>query len=385
MVGSWPPVPGISAYCFELAHAVGAIAPIEFLTFSRMYPDFLYPGGRVPRDDSFPSADPGRVRLHRSLVWYNPLGWVSWALASRADLLHVQFWSLPLAPVLATLMAGHRSRGKPCLLTVHNLSDHERRPAFEAALRTLVGLASGIVLHAGDDSHWIAERCRRKGKPVWRLPHGALELYRDAPMEKEAARAELGLPPGGPVVLFFGAIRKYKGLDVLLEAFADVRARVPGANLVVAGRLWEPWGRYAERIDRLGLGPSLRLFLDYVPTNRVKLFFSAADLVALPYEGFLSQSGVGAAAAAFRTPVVVSDLPGLATVQPDARFRTPPGDAKALADAIVRALADDDARRSLTAECERIAARLSWSEVADLTTRCYQSLLSGRPCETSNE
>ena len=94
-LGSWPPTPGISSYCLACVRSLAQHVFVRVLTFSQMYPDWLYPEGPVPKDATFPTTDSPMIRVDRRLAWYNPLGWISSGLFIRGDLLHVQFWSLP--------------------------------------------------------------------------------------------------------------------------------------------------------------------------------------------------------------------------------------------------------------------------------------------------
>lgn len=374
MMGSWPPNPGISAYCFELAHAVGGRLPVHYLAFHRMYPGFLYPAGAAPRDDTFPPENPRRVVVRRALAWYNPFGWIWEGFRASGDVLHAQFWSLPLAPVIFTVMLCWRLRGKPAVLTIHNLAGRENRRWFHWSLRSLVQLASAIIVHTSAIPDWLARHCERTGKRLWTIPHGTLDLYEADAVTGPAAREHLGISPQASVVLFFGAIRPYKGLDVLLRAFARVARRRPEALLVIAGRPWEAWDRYDAILGDESLRSRTRLELGYIPTKDVKLYFAAADVVALPYREFEAQSGVALTAIAFRKPLVVSAVGELAALQPDHRFVVPAEDVTAWVQALERLLAEPALRERLAASSAEIAKELGWEAIAEQTIAVYRSL-----------
>lgn len=374
MLGSWPPCPGISAYCFELAHAVGKRRPLRYLAFRHMYPSFLYPGGDLSRDDTFPETDTDAIDIQQTLDWYNPFGWIFTGLRTPGDVLHVQFWSLPLVPVFATIMALWRLRGKAALLTIHNLAEHESRPLYRLGMRLLTYLASGVVLHVAEVPSWLAEHCRRNRKPIWTIAHGTLDLYRDETVDACEARRRLGIPEEAAVALFFGAIRPYKGLDLLLEAFGQVLHQVPQAWLIVAGRPWEDWQRYQKMIDDLGIGERVTLSLGYIPTSEVKWLFAACDLVVLPYRDFSAQSGVGLAGLAFERPLLVTDTGALRELQPDPNLVVPAGVVGPLATALSRLLADRETLRSLRSAAAASAARFSWDQIAQETLAAYDQL-----------
>lgn len=373
MLGSWPPTPGISAYCFELAHALGKKRPIRILTFSKMYPDWLYPGGKVPTDNTFPPHDPERIALDRSLTWYSPISWLRAGLSRDADLLHVQFWSLPLAPVFATILLLWRLRGKPSLVTFHNLEAHERGWVFMGALRLLSALASGVIIHTPKAPSWLTRRHEPTGH-LWNLPHGVSRIYGDAPSDRAGARAKLGLPADATIILLFGAIRPYKGLDLLIDAMAEIHRRHPGAMLVIAGRPWEPFEPYQDQIERRGLAAITRVFLGYVPTDEVRVYFEACDIVALPYRAFEAQSAVAMTALGLSRPVVAARVGGLEEAQPDPRFQFDPEDVPGLVAALDRAITE---RADLEAQLAAAERRFDWDQVAALTWDAYASLLGG--------
>ena len=154
-------------------------------------------------------------------------------------------------------------------------------------------------------------------------------------MARADARAALALPPDAPVFLFFGFIRHYKGLDVLLDAWAEVVRQIPDATLVVAGEFYADEDALRQRAAELG--DSVRLDADYIPDDRVPLYFGAADAVVQPYRT-ATQSGVAQIAFHFGRPVITTDVGGLAEIVPDgtAGLVVPADDPAALADAMTR-------------------------------------------------
>lgn len=374
MLGSWPPIPGISSYCFELATAIGQVQPIEFIAFASLYPNFLYPGGKVPTDQTFPAADPSRVKVRRSLTWYNPFSWLREAFAA-GDLLHAQFWSLPVAPLLATVLAGWRVRGKPTVLTLHNLEDHEGRWWHRMTLLFLSRLASAIIVHTEHIPTWLTAFCQKHHKRIASIPHGPLALYGGPREDRHQAREALGLPIDSSVVLFFGSIRPYKGLRTLLEAFAAASKNINDALLVIAGRPWEPWEPYRARIEQLGLAERVRLFLRYIPTDEVRPFFVASDVVALPYQDFHGQSGVAMSAIGLERPMLTSGVGGLAELADEPCYHLPPGDPDAWSIALERVLGDAAERARLTERSRQLRQRFSWDTIAQATLGLYQELL----------
>jgi glycosyltransferase involved in cell wall biosynthesis len=179
------------------------------------------------------------------------------------------------------------------------------------------------------------------------------------PVPRADARAALGLPADAPLLLFFGFVREYKGLRVLLDAMPLVRARVPGVRLVVAGEFYDDEAPYRTQVRRLGLGDAVRFDAEYIPNERVGRYFGAADLVVQPYLS-ATQSGVAQIAYHFETPVATTDVGGLAeTVPPDAGLVVPPDDPAALADAVARFF-DEQMADALAAGVRRMRAATGW-------------------------
>jgi glycosyltransferase involved in cell wall biosynthesis len=353
----------------ELADALAHRTSIEVLTFTSMYPNWLYPQGAVPVDATLAPREHPRLSVRRCLAWYNPLGWIGSAWRVVAEVLHIQFWSLPLAPVWATMMLVARWRGIKTVVTLHNLAGHERRGAFRLASRVLVGLADVVITHTSQLPDWLIHATRRKSRAV--IPHGVLHA--------DVAEAPAPIPPlpvGSKVILFFGSIRPYKGLDDLLLAFGKVQERVPEARLVIAGRLWEPsWDRYEELISDATTRAKVIKHIAFVPTAQVPALMQMSDLVVLPYRKFDSQSGVAASAIAWDRPIVVTDVGGLPALQLDKNYVVRAGDVDALASAIIRALATPGELERLSTLSREVRASLSWGPIAEQTVELYRRVL----------
>jgi glycosyltransferase involved in cell wall biosynthesis len=370
MLGSWPPLPGISSYVHSLVGALASQASVRVLTFCHMYPTFLYPGGVPPEDHTFP-PDPAAVVVERSLRWYHPLGWIARGLRTPADVVHVQFWSVPIAPVWWVLMVLFRLRRIPIVLTVHNLAGHESKRMFGWWTRLLVSQADAVITHLPEVPPTFDALCRRRrGRSPDYVPHGPLDLYQ---VRRKPARSLL--PAGARGVLFFGSIRPYKGLDVLIEAFDHVADQIPDAWLVIAGRPWEPWDRYAELLRTRSWKDRVVLKLDYVPTDEVADYFEACALVVAPYREFHSQSGVGLSAVGMGKPLLVTRVGGLPELQPLAEYVVSAGNPEELGRALRRALTQPGELDRLRQVAERVAGLMSWEVAGQETMKIYRGLL----------
>ncbi|MFC1866782.1 glycosyltransferase [Thermodesulfobacteriota bacterium] len=207
------------------------------------------------------------------------------------------------------------------------------------------------------------------------IPHGPLDFHIQNDIDRGIVRKELGFCPRDRVILMFGAIRPYKGIDTALMAFSKIVKKVPEARLVIVGKLWEDWGSYDRLIRYLKIEDYVKTFLKYIPAEKVGHFFSASDLVILPYHHFDSQSGVGATALAFRKPMIVTKTGGLPELVSDQFYIVPPGDSKALAEKIICCLKDPSRLLSMSEETDKIANKISWQTIALKTLSIYRRVI----------
>jgi glycosyltransferase involved in cell wall biosynthesis len=263
-------------------------------------------------------------------------------------------------------------RGRPRVLTVHNLAGHESKKLYGWVTSRLISLASAVITHLEHPPQWFIDECqRRTGQPPLFVPHGPLDLYRQV----ERSPAQPILPPGAVGVLFFGAIRPYKGLDHLIEAFDAVHQAISSAWLVIAGRPWEPWQRYQTLIDQKPWCQQVITRLDYIPTDEVAGYFNACQLVVAPYLEFDSQSGAALSAIGMEKPLIVTRVGGLPELQPLAEYVVPPADSNALASAIIRALQKPRELARLSAAARFVARESSWTLIQEKTEMIYRTLL----------
>ncbi|MGZ6988536.1 MAG: glycosyltransferase family 4 protein, partial [Thermoanaerobaculia bacterium] len=251
-------------------------------------------------------------------------------LASGASLVVIPWWTAYFAPHVLFLFAG-LSRGDAqatTLLLCHNVFDHERSFLKDALTRAVLRRAGRFVVQNEGSAREIVSV--RPDASVEVIPHPAEP--RAVIPDRAPARARLGVPANAPLFLFSGLLRPYKGWDVLLEAFAEVRRTIPEAQLVLAG---EPWGEARDLPARPARG--VRLELRYLAEDERAAWFAACDAVVCPYR-HATGSGIAADALAFSRPVIGSSVDGLLGIVEDGRsgLLVPPGDAGALAAAMIR-------------------------------------------------
>lgn len=301
---------GIAASSERLARELQAIGhEVVLYSFSLQYPSFLFPGKSQYSDDP-PPAD---LRIEARLNSVNPLNWLLTArtLAQETpDHVIVRFWLPFMAPCLGSVVRLARLFAKhPFRVTalVDNIVPHEKRPGDRLLARYFVRSCDDFVVMSravGEEIRTFLP-CNAAPQQVRFSPHPVYDIY-GASIPKAEARRQLGLPLEAPMVLFFGLIRPYKGLDLLLEALPET----PEVHALIAGECYGDWQPYQTLIERYRLQERVHLHTYFIPNERVSLYFSAADMVVQPYRS-ATQSGISQIAYHFEKPMLVTDVGGL--------------------------------------------------------------------------
>lgn len=325
---------GLATYNERLARAFMAAGDeVRIVTFSLQYPDFLFPG----QTQFSTEAGPTDLAIEVSLNSVNPLSWVGVGRQlrrERPDLVVFRFWLPIMGPALGTVARLVRGNGHTRVVAItDNAVPHEKRPGDKPFTRYFLSACDGFVTM----SRKVLADLQDLGfgnKPALYRPHPLYDNFGPA-KPKEVALAALGLSAEVRYVLFFGFIRAYKGLDILLEAMADPRVAALPVKLLIAGEFYEDAAPYESLIQKYNLESRLVRATDFIPNERVADYFSAADLVIQPYK-HATQSGVSQVAYHFGRPMLVTDVGGLAELIPAGvvGYVVPPT-APAIADAVV--------------------------------------------------
>jgi glycosyltransferase involved in cell wall biosynthesis len=239
----------------------------------------------------------------------------------------------------------------------------------------LFKLCDHFIVHTSSNESQLIKYFNIPGDKISNIPHGPLDFHVQGDIDRQTVRDEFGFKPQDKVILLFGAIRPYKGIDTALNAFKEVVKQLPDARLLIAGKLWESWDRYEEIISELNISGNIKKYLRYIQTEEASRFFIASDLVILPYHHFDSQSGVGAAALAFHKPMVVTDTGGLPEFVTDRFYVVPPKDSASLAEKIISCLNDPLRLAKMSEGSARIAQEISWNAIALKTLSVYQKVI----------
>jgi glycosyltransferase involved in cell wall biosynthesis len=288
---------------------------ITLLSFSLQYPGFLFPGTSQVE----PGDPPEGLTINPLINSINPLSWIRTARVVRRmepDLVIMHHWMPFIAMSMGSIARRlGRKRRYPVIAVCHNVIPHEKQSGWKILNRRLLKRCDGFIVLSRsvlDDLNLFTNSSMKKF-----VPHPIYDIFGDAVDREEAARY-LGLDPGQKYLLFFGLVRKYKGLDLLLKAFSLARDQVKDLKLVIAGEFYSGREEYLDLISKLNIGESILFRDQFIPAGEVKYYFSLADLVVQPYRT-ATQSGISQIAYHFGNPMLVTNVGGLPEIVPDGK------------------------------------------------------------------
>ncbi|HZK07315.1 MAG TPA: glycosyltransferase [Bacteroidales bacterium] len=353
---------GIATYNERLARAYqqnGDQATI--ITFSLQYPKFLFPGTTQYSTEAPP------VDLHIEVLVnsINPLNWIKVGRLikkRRPDLLVLRYWIPFMGPCLGTISRiVKRNRHSRIVAIVDNYIPHERRPGDKLFSKYFIKPIHGFVTMSRQVLSDLAKADNKK--PRRYCPHPLYDNF-GALQTKAIARERLKLPADGRYLLFFGFIRDYKGLDLLLEAMALPEVIRTNARLIVAGEFYAEAKPYHDIIRKHQLEPRVILATEFIPNEVVADYFNAADLVVQPYKD-ATQSGVTQVAYHFEKPMITTNVGGLSEMVPDGitGFVVEP-DVKDIAQAIARFF-EENKEAEFVANLKIEKLKFSWERMLE--------------------
>lgn len=305
---------------------------VTIYTFTLQYPGFLFPG----KTQYSTSPAPDDLTIVRKVNSINPLNWVKVGREIRhqhPDMVMVRFWLPFLAPCLGTIARIiSKDKNIKVVSLLDNVVPHEHRIGDKIFARYMIKSVGGYV--AMSESVLADAKSFDDTKPYTLTPHPLYDNFGDR-VSRDEAIAHLGLDADTRYILFFGLIRDYKGLDLLLRAFADGRLRNKKTKLIVAGEFYSNAELYEQLERDLDIAEHIVWYKEFIPADQVRYFFAAADLVAQPYKT-ATQSGITQIAYHFERPMLVTDVGGLAEIVPHGKvgYVVKP-EADAIADALV--------------------------------------------------
>lgn len=337
--------------------------------FKLQYPRFLFPGKTQYTGDPAPE----KVDIRRKVNSVSPWNW--WKVGEelkrlKPDLLIVRYWLPFMGPALGTICRRVRKNGYTRIICIaDNIVPHEKRPGDVWFTRYFVKGIDGFIAMSQEvyrdlDGFVVQPQKRLAPHPVY--DHYGEEVPREKALEC------LGLDKNFRYLLFFGFIRDYKGLDLLLEAMAEEDIYRRPLKLIIAGEFYGNETYYRELIAKYGLEDRLVMHTDYIPDGEINLYFGAADLIVQPYKS-ATQSGVTQIGYHFNKPMLVTRVGGLAEIVfPDAGYVVEPRSrdiARAIAD-----FYDNDREASFVAQVKKWKQKFSWSNLTGAIFDLYTVL-----------
>ncbi len=331
---------GLASYNERLAEEFikeGFDVSIE--TFSLQYPSLLFPG----KTQYSGEKPPEKIKIARTINSVNPLNWFKAGRKiknEKPDIVLVNYWLPFMAPCLGTIARiTKKNKHSKIICLAHNIIQHEKHPGTNLLTGYFLRSTDGIIVQSkkvlNDVFHFTNKL------PVKLCPHPLFDNFGEN-LAREDALKYLNLETKNRIVLFFGFIREYKGLDLLIKAFADERVASVDIKLLVAGEFYTDSKPYLKLIEKLNLGNKIILHTNFIENSNVNKYFSCADIVAQPYKT-ATQSGVTQIGYHFNKPMLVTNVTGLPEIITHnvAGYVTEP-DAKSIADALYDFFTNDN-------------------------------------------
>jgi len=362
---------GLAAYNERLAQQLLSEGhDTEILTFTLQYPGFLFPG----KTQYTNGPAPEKVKITRVINSINPFNWIKTGLKIRQekpDILLIKYWHPFMSPCFGTVASiAKKNKTTRIICIFDNVIPHEKSTIDRLLTKYFTGKIDGAVVMSwsvGDDLKKF-----RTEIPVIYNPHPLYDNYGSI-MSREKALKILNLAPEYSYLLFFGFIRAYKGLDLLLEAFADKKLKAMKLKLIIAGEFYENDQPYRTLIEKLDIGNDVIFYDRFIKENEIPAFFSAADLVVQPYRS-ATQSGVTQIAYHFEKPMLVTDVGGLSEIVPHGKcgYVVKP-EPQAIADAI-EDLYINGRKVHLTKGATEEKAKFTWDKLTESIKLIYNEI-----------
>lgn len=336
---------GISYYTIRLANAMSVKRDVSIICFRQLLPTFLFPGkshvGKNISSLSFSS----KIPVFDGMDYNNPITWADayhFIKKQHPDVIILQWWTSSVAQMHLLLKLFASMLNKPKII----IEFHEVVDPFEESIlpirlyskitgKLLRKNLDAYITHSESDKQLVAERYDIAPDKIHVIPHGLYDQYGEV-LDSKKAKEALSIKEEF-VILSFGLIRKYKGIPYLIKAFEQLPSEIiEKSRLLIVGEIWEDHKELLDQIEASPYSERITVVDEYIPDDKVNVYFSAADVVVLPYLR-ASQSGIAHIAMSFGKPVVVSEVGGLkeSMANYEGTFFVPPGDIESIRKAVL--------------------------------------------------
>ena len=304
---------GMSTFNERMARAfMQAGHTVSIYTFSLQYPSFLFPGTSQYSTEAAPQGLDIKVLINS----INPFNWIKVGNSIRKespDIIIVRYWLPFMGPCFGTILRiAKKNRHSKIICIADNVIPHEKRPGDKAFTKYFIKPIDAFITMS---EKVLADLKSFTNAKATYIPHPLYDNFGEK-ISREMARANLAIGKESFVLLFFGFIRKYKGLDILLDAMALLKNKIPHLKLLIAGEFYDDKKQYEDQIKRLGIENDLILNTSFIADNDIKNYLCAANVVVQPYRN-ATQSGVTPLAYHFEIPMIVTNVGGLPSLVPD--------------------------------------------------------------------
>lgn len=330
----------------------------ELISYSLQYPNFLFPGKTQFTADGYSGSSPIRTLINS----INPVSWVKTGLLIKneaPDAVVIHLWMPFFCPALGTIARlAKRNKKTKIIVLCHNVIPHEKKPGDALLSKYFLSIADGYIAMSKSVLDDLSHFTPSVNKLF--IPHPIYDIFGNA-VEKATAKRELSLDLDKKYILFFGMVRKYKGLDLLIDAFAKLYKTQKDTRLLVAGEFYGNTDGYLTQIRDLGIEDAVIIRNEFIATDQVKYYFSASDIVAQTYKT-ATQSGVTQIAYHFQKPMLVTNVGGLAEIVPPSVGFVTDVSADAVAEKLALFFSDNmEEQMSLATVAEK--KRFSWDSM----------------------
>jgi glycosyltransferase involved in cell wall biosynthesis len=349
---------GIAQFNASLYRALEKEHQVKAFTFTRQYPEILFPG-KTQMVENDETAD--KIPAERVLDSVNPLSYWQTGKKIKAfqpDLLIMKYWMSFLAPSLGTA-AGFAGKKTKVITVLDNVIPHEKKFFDNAFTKYFLNKNDGFIAMSDAVMHDL--HLLKPNAQCIRMDHPLYDHFGEQ-MDRAKACTELNIDPSKKNLLFFGFIRDYKGLDLLIEAFNTLDNSY---NLIIAGECYGSFDKYRDMINNSPLKENIHVFTDYIPDNKVPVFFGAADVCILPYKS-ATQSGITSIAYHFGVPIIATDVGGLkeSITHESTGLIVPKPDKELLSESIKFYFVKSQ-QAKMKHDIIQLKERLSWSKFAE--------------------
>lgn len=369
MIGPvYPYKGGIAHYTGLMCQALSKTHDVYMMSYKMQYPRLLHKKEQKDYDNSTFKIDQTDYQINTA----NPINWICTVKKIKKwnpDLIIVQWWHPYFAPCYRSICSGLKHY--PIVFLCHNIFPHERFVLDRWLTKIVLNCGTSFIVHSGQEEKDLLSI--RPDARVIRTVHPSYNAFKIQDMPREQGRELLSISEKDKVILFFGFVRKYKGLNYLIEALPEVCQELSNVKVLIVGEFDNDKDQYVDLIKKLDVTGYIQIYDGYIPDKEVEKFFAASDVVVLPYES-ATQSGIVQISYGFEKPVIATAVGGLPEVVIDNKtgYIVPPCDHHALAGKIIEFFKKNTAEQ-FQEGIQQEAYKYSWDRMVEAVEHISQN------------